>query len=508
MGIIARARDRFRSRRNRPEDVSDEALTNGVRFIGYQGPDGQYQEIDISSDSADAYFSNSWRGCLLAKARPLASLPVHVYVRRGGIREDATGRFPKRYMQLLQHRWNPVMTASEGTRWLMMTKDTKGEAFARVEYDANGMPTSIWPLSGTPTIEVTDGKFVFRYGGDTFTKPGVYLGNEIIWIKSPILDSECLHGVSLAKLAARELGLSIDLDEFYEAAIHGNATFAGWLEAPGRLNPQDIDLLQQQLNDGSGVVSAGKVRIFSNGVTYKSNGQSMVEMNVVEQEKWILQQCCRTLSVPPQEVFDLSNATYSNIEQGALDFANKTLVPECVALEQAYSSPLWAAGYPDCYVQMDMNGLLRGSYKERMDGYRIGINAGIYSPNQVRAKEDEEPYEGGDVYFRSSAYIPVDPDTGEELVDRHSTNTQQGSFPGSQGEGSDTPDPDAMAEGTALAVIHRDMEDRIRQRLEESGDAEKTRAFARKVLGPMDEACRAQGIKYDLNSDMERIING
>lgn len=490
--------------------VANRLLPGGWDFFSFKNQDGSTRTVEREKAS-EVFYSNAFRACLLAKARPLAALPIHVYERDHGVRVESSKRFSRALSTLLRTKWNPFMTSSEGIRWLMMTKDTLGEAFCRVEYSAAGMPVAIWPLSGKPSIEIKGGEPLFRYGGDKFTKPGVYLGNEVLWVKSPILDSDCLHGVSLAELAAKELQLSIDLEDFYSRIINGNGTFAGWLETDQKLNPQDVEQVKQQLSDGGGLVNAGKVRIFDRGMTYKSNGQSIVDMSLVDQEKWILQQTCRTLSVPPQEVFDLSHATYSNIEQGAINFANKTLVPECKAIEEAFSGILWAAGYSDCYVQMDMNGLLRGSYKERMDGYRIGIYAGIYSPNDVRAKEDMPAYEGGDCHLRSAAYYALNPETGEPIQNPGNSSGASGSEmqPGGSGEAErDDGQEDAGAKGTALAVIHKDMAERVRTRYEDTGDTEKFRAFAKKVLTPLADAYEVDGIEYDIDQDIEEIING
>ena len=62
--------------------------------------------------------------------------------------------------------------------------------------------------------------------------------------------------------------------------------------------------------------------------------------------------------------------------------------------------------------------------------------------------------------------------------------------------------------GTALAVIHKDMRDRLRDRLEDKGDSPKLREFAEKVLTPLADAYEVAGIEYDLQSDIEEIING
>lgn len=466
--------------------------------------------IERRYQMADAYYSNAFRACELAKARPLAALPIHVYERRDGVRAESSKRFSKRLSTLLRTRWNPFTSASEGIRWALMTKDILGNAFMRIQFDSAGMPVAIYPMSREPTVRTDGLNPVFVYGGDKFTAPGTYLSHEIVWLKSPILDSDGLWGRSLAELAASELGLSIDLESFYSNILNGEANFPGWLETDQTLKPQDVADLRDQLEKRGGIVQAGAIRVFDKGLSYKSTGQSIVDMSLVDQEKWILQQTCRTLSVPPQEVYDLSHATYSNVEQGALDFANKSLMPECNELERAFSSILWAAGYTDCYAQFDMNGLLRGSYRERMEGYRIGIYGGFMNPNEARAKEDMAPYEGGDEFLRSTAYSTIDPETGE--VEPPATANMSGV--GGSGEGIgperiDQPDKgNAAAKGTALAVIHHDMRERIRDRVSSGGDSAKTREFAKKVLTPLAVAYEVDGIQYDLESDIEEIING
>ena len=225
----------------------------------------------------------------------------------------------------------------------------------------------------------------------------------------------------------------------------------------------------------------------------------MVDMSLVEQERWILQQVCRTLSVPPQEVFDLSNATYSNIEQGALNFANKTLMPECTEIERAFSSVLWSIGLKDCYVQFDMNGLLRGGYRDRMEGYKAAVFSGWMMPAEVRAKEDLPPVEGLDVLFIPSSYNLLNADTGELTI-----TAAHGSEPGSSGEGGAPYSGDGN--GDAMNSIHDDMVERIKQRISEAGDTEKTRAFATKVLKPYANACLLARREYDIEADIKEIF--
>lgn len=494
------------SLKNRITAAASRALYSAFNVVGVQIPPIQYDFVNYdgkdvySRDAAnlEAYYSNAYRACALAKARPLAALPVHVYERDSGVRKPAVKRAAKDLETLLRTKWNPLMSAQEGIRWLDMTKDLKGEAFVRVEW-RNARIVALWPMSGTPGIEIIrGGSHVFNYGGDKFTAPGRYLENEIVWVKSPILDSDCLHGRSLAEFAANEVGLSVDLEKFYSHILNGEGNFPGWLETDQPLKEQDYQNLKKRLEDGGGLVNSGKVRIFDHGLQYKSTSQTMVDMSLVEQERWILQQVCRTLSVPPQEVFDLSNATYSNIEQGALNFANKTLMPECAELERAFSSVLWSIGLKDCYVQFDMNGLLRGNFKDRMEGYKTAIYSFWLQPAEVRVKEDLPPVEGLNVHLLPSSYNLLNADTGEITV--FSNNGGKGV--GQAGEGT-APGDDG---GAAMNSIHEDMVQRIKQRISEAGDTEKTRTFATKVLKPYANACLLARREYDIEADIKEIF--
>jgi HK97 family phage portal protein len=458
---------------------------------------GEKHSVDGALKS---YYSNAFRACLLAKARPIAALPIDVYTRANGVREKANGHMAKRLSRILRHRWNPTLTSAEGIRWTIMTKDTLGNAYVREEWGANGLITALWPMTGAMEVSVTgDGRPVFDYSGDRHTPAGRYLSHEVIWVKSPIIDDDGLKGVSLAGLAARELGLSIDLERFYEKLITNGNHFPQWLETDASLQQSDVDKVAAQLSDHKGITAAGEMRIFDHGMKVRQQQLSITDMSLVEQETWILQQVCRTLSVPPQKVFDLSHATYSNVEQGALDFAKDTLTPECRTLEQAFSDPLWLGGSEDEYVQFNMDGLMRGDYQGRMNGYRTSVLSGWMTMNQVCEKEDLPPFVGGDVHMIPSAYSIIDPETGEIAPGT-------GADVGGSGEGvaTTTGEPNGRPED-ALVPVHDDMEHRVSQRFEDKGDTEQTRDFARRVLEPYRSACAGAHIEYDMEQDIERM---
>jgi len=57
-----------------------------------------------------------------------------------------------------------------------------------------------------------------------------------------------------------------------------------------------------------------------------------------------------------------------------------------------------------------MDGLMRGDYKSRMEGYAIARQNGIMSANDIRALENMNPIpveEGGDAYLVNGNMLPI-----------------------------------------------------------------------------------------------------
>jgi len=62
------------------------------------------------------------------------------------------------------------------------------------------------------------------------------------------------------------------------------------------------------------------------------------------------------------------------------------------------------------YVQFNIDGLMRGDYKSRMEGYAIARQNGWMSANDIRALENQNPIpkeEGGDAYLVNGNMIPI-----------------------------------------------------------------------------------------------------
>lgn len=131
----------------------------------------------------------------------------------------------------------------------------------------------------------------------------------------------------------------------------------------------------------------------------------------IETRRFQVEEICRIYRVPPHMVADLSRATFSNIEHSSIDFAIHTIRPWLVRMEQAMNRAL----IPETekgrfYVQINLDGLMRGDYKSRMEGYAIARQNGWLSANDIRDLENLNPIsdeEGGNAYLINGNMIPI-----------------------------------------------------------------------------------------------------
>ena len=115
--------------------------------------------------------------------------------------------------------------------------------------------------------------------------------------------------------------------------------------------------------------------------------------------------------MPPHMVGDLEKSSFSNIEQQSLEFVKYTLDPWVSRWEQSMARSLLTPEEKKQYfMKFNVDGLLRGDYQSRMNGYAVGRQNGWMSANDIRELEnlDRIPEElGGDLYLINGNMMPL-----------------------------------------------------------------------------------------------------
>jgi HK97 family phage portal protein len=147
------------------------------------------------------------------------------------------------------------------------------------------------------------------------------------------------------------------------------------------------------------------------GMTFHQLSIPPDQAQFLDTRKFQLDEIARIFRVPPHMVGDLDRSTFSNIEQQSLEFVKYTLNPWCIRWEQAMNQQLLSADDQRKYfVKFNVDGLLRGDYESRMNGYAIGRQNGWLSANDIRELEDLNRIptnEGGDEYLVNGNMLPL-----------------------------------------------------------------------------------------------------
>ena len=110
-------------------------------------------------------------------------------------------------------------------------------------------------------------------------------------------------------------------------------------------------------------------------------------------------------------VGDLEKSSFSNIEQQSLEFVKYTLDPWVVRWEQSIMRTLLSPNEKSEYfVKFNLEGLLRGDYQSRMNGYAIGRQNGWMSANDIRELENLDlipDEDGGNLYLVNGNMLPL-----------------------------------------------------------------------------------------------------
>ena len=135
------------------------------------------------------------------------------------------------------------------------------------------------------------------------------------------------------------------------------------------------------------------------------------EAQFLETRKFQIDEIARIFRVPPHMIGDLEKSSFNNIEQQSLEFVKYTLDPWVSRWEQSMVRSLLTKDEKKQYfIKFNVDGLLRGDYKSRMDGYAIGRQNGWMSANDIRELEnlDRIPAsEGGDLYLVNGNMVPL-----------------------------------------------------------------------------------------------------
>lgn len=389
--------NRFIEARAAPVDEKMQAFMNGEDLADTR--------VGLFVSEESAMRTSAVYACVRVLAETVASLPLPLYKRLSKGKEKAT--YHPLY-SLLHDVPNHEMTSFSFRETMMTHLLLWGNAYALIIYKGK-TPVELWPLHPSRVYvdrhSVTK-ELIYYYSDDDGQK--VYSPNQILHI--PGLSYNGIKGLSPIALARETIGLSQATEEFGSRFFSNGARPGGILEHPGIVKDPE-KLRTSWENVYKGIKNSHKIAVLEEGMTYKEIGIPPNDAQFLETRKFQLNEICRMFRVPPHLIGDLERATFSNIEHQSIDFVVHTIRPWLVRWEQAIQRCLLSEGERSLYfVKFTVDGLLRGDFKTRMDGYAVGRQNGWYSANDIRELEDLNPLPdemGGDLYLVNGNMRPI-----------------------------------------------------------------------------------------------------
>lgn len=392
MGILSGL---FKSRDKPENKLSD----NSHSFFVGQSSSGKRVNEKTAMTMSAVY------SCVRVLSETLASLPLHVYENTEVGSKKATQHS---LYNLLHNEPNSEMTSFIFRETLMTHLLLWGNAYAQIIRNGKGDVLGLYPLMPDKMSVDRDEDNRIYYQYLTSSGERVTLSSQDV-LHIPGLGFDGLVGYSPIAMAKNAIGMSIAAEEYGAKFFSNGATPSGILEHPGTV--KNAESLRESWTRGFSGNNSHKVAILEEGMKYTPISISPNEAQFLETRKFQINEIARIFRIPPHMVGDLEKSSFSNIEQQSLEFVKYTLDPWVIRFEQAFNRRLLKDKEKDkFYIKFNVDGLLRGDYQSRMNGYAVGRQNGWMSANDIRALEnlDRIPIEeGGDLYLINGNMLPL-----------------------------------------------------------------------------------------------------
>ncbi len=387
----------FGQARDKPKDT----VGSGYSFMFGRTTSGKPVNERTAMQTTAVY------ACVRILAEAIASLPLHVYSYREDGGKELVHDHP--LYGLLHDEPNPEMTSFVFRETLMSHLLIWGNAYAQIVRDGAGRVLGLYPLlpNQMDVDRDANGRLVYTYSRQSDENPNFKTMGDIILrsedvLHIPGLGFDGLIGYSPIAMAKNAVGMTLACEEYGASFFANGANPGGVLEHPGVLkDPSKVRESWNSVYRGSN--NAHKIAVLEEGMKYQQIGIPPEEAQFLETRKFQINEIARLYRIPPHMVGDLEKSSFSNIEQQSLEFVKYTLDPWVVRWEQALQKALLLPGEKGKYfIKFNVDGLLRGDYASRMNGYATGRQNGWFSANDIREMENMNPIsdeEGGNLYL-------------------------------------------------------------------------------------------------------------
>lgn len=266
-----------------------------------------------------------------------------------------------------------------------------GRPFELIRLDPQSVTIYVDAITGEPSYTVN-----FTSGGSRS-----YPWQDILHLPAPgpapLKTPYAVGGVSPINYAREAIGLALVLEKHGSQLFSRGGKPSGILSFENKLGFEAAKRISESWHAAHAGDNAGRTAVLEEGGRFTPLTFSSVDLQFLEIRRFQILEIARAFRVPPQFLYDLDRATWSNAESQNQEFLTFSLMPWLKAWESAYERCLLTEEERNSYcVQFETDGLLRADTAARASAYASLRAAGVISANEIRAKENLPPHPEGD----------------------------------------------------------------------------------------------------------------
>ncbi|MCI4653117.1 phage portal protein [Sphingomonas aquatilis] len=212
----------------------------------------------------------------------------------------------------------------------------------------------------------------------------------------PGFSRDGLIGVDRLKLLADTFEAASSMNEFAARFWDNNAQPSTVLTTKAKVEQTEKLRIRQDWSQRfAGPRNAGAVAVLDQEMKAEFLSHNNEEAQFIETRGFSVVEVARAFGVPPHVLFELSRATFSNIEQQSLELYLYSMLGH---FGRAEAHMTHAFAEPGHFFESVPDALLRGDIKSRYEAYAIAIDKGVLNPDEVRDLENRNKRPGGGTY--------------------------------------------------------------------------------------------------------------
>lgn len=213
--------------------------------------------------------------------------------------------------------------------------------------------------------------------------------DEMLVVRNTSADG--LNAISRIDYGAKAIATGLRLQDFTHNYFAKGASAALLATYKGTKEDPDEDALHKSITRFmSGAENAGGLMLVPEDIDVKALGVDPEKSELIGLKNISGRDVARLFKMPPSWLGIEGAQSYNSLIQDSQLYVIRVQMPLVVEFEQAIQRDLILAALK-YYAKFNMDYLVRGDLKQRMEAYEIGIRSRVIRPSEARVREDLNP---------------------------------------------------------------------------------------------------------------------